>query len=116
MLELNVPNPVHANYLEQALGKWIKFAFIVCCEEDKELMAKYKESSRARFDYIYHIRELSLKHPVPTKDMKQFGVESYLDEVFDAPRIVKYELSNLGLVHRMVVGSQVRITIHFAPM
>lgn len=49
------------------------------------------------------------RHPIPIEELKQFGIECYLDETFDADPIVKYELCNVNSIHTMVAGTKVLI-------
>ncbi|KAI3445060.1 hypothetical protein Pfo_001725 [Paulownia fortunei] len=103
LLEVNVANRFHADYLEGHVANYIWKAFITQDSEDRDLLVKNLRS----FDVpvINHVRnEGHHRDPFQTTDeMRKLGISSRLDQVFEAPHAVKEVLiGQFGLDHSYI--------------
>lgn len=103
LLEVNVSNRFHADYLESHVAHYIWKAFITQDSEDRDLLFRNLRS----FDVpiINHV-ENEGRHQEPfemTDEMHALGISSRLDQVFEAPHAVKEVLiSQFGLDHSYI--------------
>ncbi|KAL0464463.1 UNVERIFIED_CONTAM: Structural maintenance of chromosomes protein 5 [Sesamum latifolium] len=103
LLEVNVANRFHADYLEGHVANYIWKAFITQDLEDRDLLVKNLRS----FDVpvINHVRnEGGRREPFQaTDEMRKLGISSRLDQVFEAPHAVKEVLiGQFGLDHSYI--------------
>ncbi|KAL0425656.1 UNVERIFIED_CONTAM: Structural maintenance of chromosomes protein 5 [Sesamum radiatum] len=103
LLEVNVANRFHADYLEGHVANYIWKAFITQDSEDRDLLVKNLRS----FDVpvINHVRnEGGRREPFQeTDEMRKLGISSRLDQVFEAPHAVKEVLiGQFGLDHSYI--------------
>ncbi|KAL2234154.1 UNVERIFIED_CONTAM: Structural maintenance of chromosomes protein 5 [Sesamum indicum] len=103
LLEVNVANRLHADYLEGHVANYIWKAFITQDSEDRDLLVKNLRS----FDVpvINHVRnEGGCREPFQeTDEMRKLGISSRLDQVFEAPHAVKEVLiGQFGLDHSYI--------------
>ncbi|XWS42860.1 hypothetical protein CRYUN_Cryun16bG0050800 [Craigia yunnanensis] len=103
LLEVNVSDQVHANFLEGHVAHYIWKSFITQDSGDRDFLVKNLQS----FDVpiLNYVRnESGQKAPFEiSKQMHEFGIYSRLDQVFDAPTAVKEVLtSQFGLEHSYI--------------
>lgn len=98
LLEVNVSNRAHANYLEDHVGHYIWKSFITQDAGDRDFLAKnLKPFDVPILNYVSN--ESSRKEPFQiSEEMRALGISARLDQVFDAPHAVKEVLiSQFGL-------------------
>ncbi|KAK9189255.1 hypothetical protein WN944_020661 [Citrus x changshan-huyou] len=98
LLEVNVSNRAHANYLEDHVGHYIWKSFITQDAGDRDFLAKnLKPFDVPILNYVSN--ESSCKEPFQiSEEMRALGISARLDQVFDAPHAVKEVLiSQFGL-------------------
>ncbi|KAK6232571.1 hypothetical protein SCA6_002644 [Theobroma cacao] len=103
LLEVNVADQVHANFLEGHVAHYIWKSFITQDSSDRDFLVKNLQS----FDVpiLNYVRDESgRKAPFEiSKQMHELGIYSRLDQVFDAPTAVKEVLtSQFGLEHSYI--------------
>ncbi|WCJ18564.1 structural maintenance of chromosomes 5 [Euphorbia peplus] len=107
LLEVNVSNRAHANYLEGQVAYYIWKSFITQDSHDRDLLVRYlKNFDVPILNYSndgYHVKE-----PFQVSDkMHELGINSRLDQVFDAPNAVKEVLISQFGLDRSYIGSKV---------
>ncbi|XP_020532841.1 structural maintenance of chromosomes protein 5 isoform X2 [Jatropha curcas] len=106
LLEVNVPDRVHADYLEGHVAYYIWKSFITQDPSDRDFLVKNLKS----FDVpiLNYVRdEHRPKEPFHiSKEMHELGIHSRLDQVFDAPEAVKEVLISQFSLDRSYVGSK----------
>ncbi|KAK6140426.1 hypothetical protein DH2020_025836 [Rehmannia glutinosa] len=90
LLEVNVANRFHADYLEGHVAYYIWKAFITQDSEDRDLLVK-----NLRFFDVPVINH-----------MRKFGISSRLDQVFEAPHAVKEVLIGQFGLDNSYIGSK----------
>ncbi|XVF06854.1 hypothetical protein REPUB_Repub06bG0087000 [Reevesia pubescens] len=103
LLEVNVPDQVHANFLEGHVAHYIWRSFITQDSGDRDFLVKNLQS----FDVpvLNYVREESGQKASfeISEQMRELGIHSRLDQVFDAPTAVKEVLtSQFGLEHSYI--------------
>ncbi|KAF3948280.1 hypothetical protein CMV_025705 [Castanea mollissima] len=98
LLEVNVSNRVHANYLEGHVPYYIWKSFITQDPRDRDFLVKNLKS----FDVpVLNYMGDDGRAPLPfqlTREMHLIGIYSRLDQVFNAPNVVEEVLtSQFGL-------------------
>ncbi|KAH9710035.1 Structural maintenance of chromosomes protein 5 [Citrus sinensis] len=85
LLEVNVSNRAHANYLEDHVGHYIWKSFITQDAGDRDFLAKnLKPFDVPILNYVSN--ESSRKEPFQiSEEMRALGISARLDQVFDAP-------------------------------
>lgn len=105
LLEVNVSNRIHADYLEGDVPGYIWKAFITQDAADRDLLFRNMRS----FDVpIINVADESQSH-VPfqiTEEMRMLGIDSRLDQVFDAPDAVKEALIGQFRLDHSYIGSR----------
>ncbi|KAK6163002.1 hypothetical protein DH2020_002843 [Rehmannia glutinosa] len=106
LLEVNVANRFHADYLEGHVAYYIWKAFITQDSEDRDLLVK----NLRFFDVpvINHVRDESCRRDPfhITEEMRKFGISSRLDQVFEAPHAVKEVLIGQFGLDNSYIGSK----------
>ncbi|KAJ4970229.1 hypothetical protein NE237_003328 [Protea cynaroides] len=103
LLEVKVQQPIHANYLEDQVPRYIWRAFITQDSADRDILVRNLKN----FDVAvlnYEKADRSNKVPLAvSEEMRKLGIYCRLDQVFDAPNAVKEVLTSLvGLEHAFV--------------
>ncbi|KAH9774379.1 Structural maintenance of chromosomes protein 5 [Citrus sinensis] len=95
LLEVNVSNRAHANYLEDHVGHYIWKSFITQDAGDRDFLAKnLKPFDVPILNYVSN--ESSRKEPFQiSEEMRALGISARLDQVFDAPHAVKELVTTL---------------------
>ncbi|KAK6804043.1 hypothetical protein RDI58_001827 [Solanum bulbocastanum] len=105
LLEVNVSNRIHADYLEGDVPGYIWKAFITQDAADRDLLVRNMRS----FDVpIINVADKSQSR-VPfqiTEEMRMLGIDSRLDQVFDAPDAVKEALVGQFRLDHSYIGSR----------
>lgn len=105
LLEVNVSNRIHADYLEGDVPGYIWKAFITQDAADRDFLVRNMRS----FDVpILNVSDESQSR-VPfqvTEEMRMLGIDSRLDQVFDAPDAVKEVLISQFRLDHSYIGSR----------
>ncbi|KAJ7982247.1 structural maintenance of chromosomes 5 [Quillaja saponaria] len=106
LLEVNVSNRIHAAFLEGQVSHYIWKSFITQDSGDRDLLVKNLRS----FDVPvlnYTGKDSCQREPFQlSKDMHAVGINSRLDQVFDAPNAVKEVLTGQFGLDRSYIGSK----------
>ncbi|XP_031264641.1 structural maintenance of chromosomes protein 5 isoform X1 [Pistacia vera] len=106
LLEVNVSNRVHANYLEGQVPNYIWKSFITQDASDRDFLVK----NLRLFDVPvlnYVSNDSHRKEPGQiTEEMRALGISSRLDQVFDAPNAVKEVLTSQCGLEYSYIGSK----------
>lgn len=107
-LEVTVPNPLHARYLEMVTPGWVITAFICQTPKDhdtllQELYDKQKLRVSAMYNEPYDPRRNP--NPCPLEELTNYGVSHFMDQVFEAPPVVKAALCGQGNAHLWAAGT-----------
>ncbi|KAA8515642.1 hypothetical protein F0562_018747 [Nyssa sinensis] len=106
LLEVNVSNRVHADYLEGHVPYYIWRSFITQDSGDRDLLAK----NIATFDVpVINYVGAENRHKEPfrvSEEMRALGIYSRLDQVFDAPNAVKEVLCGQSGLDNSYIGSK----------
>lgn len=106
LLEVNVSNRRHADYIEGHVANYIWKAFITQDPSDRDLLV---ENLRPfGLPIINYVRdEGSQKTPFQiTEEMRMLGIYSRLDQIFEAPHAVKEVLINQFGLECSYIGSE----------
>ncbi|RWR76688.1 structural maintenance of chromosomes protein 5 isoform X1 [Cinnamomum micranthum f. kanehirae] len=102
LLEVNVSNRVHASYLEEQVPNYIWKSFITQDPADRDILVRGLKS----FDVpvLNYVADRSHKNSSFTvsEEMRDLGIYSRLDQVFDAPAAVKEVLTSQAGLDRSV--------------
>ncbi|OMO50483.1 RecF/RecN/SMC [Corchorus capsularis] len=105
LLEVNVSDKLHANFLEGHVAHYIWKSFITQDSRDRDFLVKNLES----FDVPilnYVGGQSDRKEPFEiSNQMRELGIYSRLDQVFDAPTAVKEVLTSQCSLDRSYIGS-----------
>ncbi|KAK9283376.1 hypothetical protein L1049_011618 [Liquidambar formosana] len=106
LLEINVPNRVHANYLEGHVPYYIWKSFITQDSGDRDFLVKNMRS----FDVpVLNYVGNEGRHEGPfevSEEMRALGIYNRLDQVFDAPNAVKESLTSQFGLDFSYIGSK----------
>ncbi|KAM4070781.1 hypothetical protein ACB094_11G010200 [Castanea mollissima] len=106
LLEVNVSNRVHANYLEGHVPYYIWKSFITQDPRDRDFLVKNLKS----FDVpVLNYMGDDGRAPLPfqlTREMHLIGIYSRLDQVFNAPNVVEEVLTSQFGLDRSYIGSK----------
>ncbi|GFP92402.1 structural maintenance of chromosomes protein 5 [Phtheirospermum japonicum] len=108
LLEVNVTNRVHADYLEGQVAYYIWKAFITQDPEDRDFLAKNMKQMKFECPVINHVSKDG-RHREPfhtTDEMRRLGISSRLDQVFEAPHAVKEVLIGQFGLDSSYIGSK----------
>ncbi|CAA0808920.1 Structural maintenance of chromosomes protein 5 [Striga hermonthica] len=102
LLEVNVANRFHADYLEGHVAHYIWKAFITQDPKDRDLL--YKNLKPFDVPVINNVNDGGNREPFcMTEEMRKLGISSRLDQVFEAPHAVKKVLiGQFGLDHSYI--------------
>ncbi|KAL2461210.1 Structural maintenance of chromosomes protein 5 [Abeliophyllum distichum] len=103
LLEVNVSNRFHADYLEGHVAYYIWKAFITQDAYDRDFLFKNLRSYDV--PVINHVGDEGRRREPfqTTEEMRKLGISSRLDQVFEAPHAVKDVLtSQFGLEHSYI--------------
>lgn len=105
LIEVNVPHQKHASYLETQVPNYIWKSFITQDPVDRDFLVKgLKAFDIPVLNYVGD-RSPSRK-PLPvSEEMRKLGIYSRLDQVFDAPPVVKDVLVSQAALDHSFVGS-----------
>ena len=105
IVELNVKHERHARYLEHFIAPSLKCAFI--CQNDHDQDFLFHEFKRQRFtgQIIFPTAEA----PPNPGDLARYagtGIETYLDQTFEAPPMVRRALLLNVPLHKILAGNE----------
>ncbi|GAB4832518.1 Structural maintenance of chromosomes protein 5 [Ancistrocladus abbreviatus] len=104
LLEVNVSNQSHADYLEGHVARYIWKSFITQDPSDRDFLVKHMKT----FDVpiVNYVPDEDHRRPPHVSDkMRMLGVYSRLDQVFDAPDPVKDVLVTQFGLDNSYIGS-----------
>ncbi|EPS70148.1 hypothetical protein M569_04612, partial [Genlisea aurea] len=106
LLEVNVANKIHADYLEGHVSNYIWKAFITQDPDDRDLLVRNLKPYDV--PVINHVgNENHRREPFHlTDEMRKIGISSRLDLVFEAPDAVKEVLIGQFGLDRSYIGSK----------
>ncbi|KAJ6844319.1 structural maintenance of chromosomes protein 5 [Iris pallida] len=106
LLEVNVQNRVHAAYLESHVPNYIWKSFITQDPADRDFLVRNLKA----FDIpILNFVEQRGRNKEPfqiSREMRELGIYSRLDQVFDAPDAVKEVLITQANLENSYIGSR----------
>ncbi|XP_065855891.1 structural maintenance of chromosomes protein 5-like [Euphorbia lathyris] len=106
LLEVNVSDRAHANYLEGQVPYYIWKSFITQDPHDRDFLVKCLKNYDVPI-LNYANDEYRAKEPFQVSEkMHELGINSRLDQVFDAPRAVKEVLISQFGLDRSCIGSK----------
>ncbi|GBG67284.1 hypothetical protein CBR_g88572 [Chara braunii] len=114
LLEVNVPQKEHAQYLEGHVPKWVWKCYVVDNDEDRTLLNhELKEVHNWGVSIVkadsddqdLYARVTQGLHV--TQEMREYGITHRLDEVLDAPQAVKNVLLQQAAVDQSFIGTRV---------
>lgn len=106
LLEVNVTNRLHANYLEGHVANYVWKAFITQNSEDRDLLVKSLRSFDVPvINYVMTGNHRSDSFQA-TDEMRKLGISSRLDQVFEAPHAVKEVLISQFHLDTSYIGSK----------
>lgn len=115
-LELHVADALHARYLEQQIPTSLMWAFICETAHDRNvLMREYIEKTQPRPAITVIVPSSpstsshetnTSRYPVPLSELSRYGITHYLDQVFEAPPLVRQVVCSMVDLHLCAVGTQ----------
>ncbi|KAM6595068.1 hypothetical protein CsatA_002771 [Cannabis sativa] len=106
LLEVNVPERHHANYLEGHAPNYVWKSFITQDPHDRDLLVKsLKPFDVPTLNYVANQRFSSDPFQI-TDQMRALGIDSRLDQVFDAPFAVREVLVSQCHLDKSYIGSE----------
>ncbi|XP_066376413.1 structural maintenance of chromosomes protein 5-like isoform X2 [Miscanthus floridulus] len=105
LLEVNVQDKLHATYLENHVPNYIWKSFITLDASDRDyIVRETKQYGIPVLNYLAH--EGTRRQPLNiTPEMKQLGIYSRLDQVFQAPDTVKDVLISQAGLDNSYIGT-----------
>ena len=104
--EVHVKCREHAKYLEQHVPRWCWNMFVTTNEDDHGVLAQGLKSFRVNISTYTGDTEEKIVHVNgDASTYSQYGISHTLDEIFDAPNIVKHILKDNAQIHRAYVGN-----------
>ncbi|MCD9560307.1 Structural maintenance of chromosomes protein 5 [Datura stramonium] len=105
LLEVNVSNRIHADYLEGHVAGYIWKAFITQDAADRDFLVRNMRSFGLPIINIADESQSRAPFQV-TEEMRMLGIDSRLDQVFDAPDAVKEALISQFRLDYSYIGSR----------
>ncbi|XP_070043138.1 structural maintenance of chromosomes protein 5 isoform X1 [Nicotiana tabacum] len=105
LLEVNVSNRIHADYLEDHVPFYAWKAFITQDAADRDFLVKNMRSFNLPVLNVADERPSRVPFKI-TEEMRMLGIHSRLDQVFDAPDAVKEVLINQFGLDSSYIGSR----------
>lgn len=105
LLEVTVQNQVHATYLEGHVANYIWKSFITQDPSDRDFLVRNLKSYDVPILNYVEDRGNSRMPFQISHEMRELGIESRLDQVFDAPNAVKDVLISQSSLDRSYIGS-----------
>jgi chromosome segregation ATPase len=106
-MHISIRNPSFARFVETAVDKSVRCAFVTQDEADRETLNRLMQQNGIRgircINYAGDSRS-DYSPPVPTAQLKKFGLLGYMDELFDAPDVVKWVLNDTAKLHQIAFG------------
>ena len=106
-MHVSVRNKELARFIETLVDRSLRCAFVTQDERDREtlngLMTRNNIKGIRCINYVTNKRT-NYSPPVPSAQLKQYGVLGYMDEAFDAPDIVKKVLNDSAKLHQIAFG------------
>jgi chromosome segregation ATPase len=107
-LQINVPDAIHAKYLEFHCPKFGLLCFVTQNSKDREFIQhNFVDPQKKNISIInFEKTPKKLNHQVDLSvNGKKCGVTKYLDEVFSAPDIIKSVLEDICMISKAGIGT-----------
>ncbi|EIE27053.1 P-loop containing nucleoside triphosphate hydrolase protein [Coccomyxa subellipsoidea C-169] len=108
LLEVTVADQQHAKYLEQQLPGHIWTRFVTVYREDQDELRREAQRRKVHITTSNYTGSVTapLQHPDgPASQYANFGITHTLDEVFEAPPVIKRILNDESSITRAYVGT-----------
>ena len=106
--EVHVKHAEHAPFLEQHVPRWCWNMFVVTSQADHSMLGPQLKRFGVNISTYQGDPGAPIDHPNGEgHTYASYGITYTLDEVFDAPNIVKHILKDNSQIHRAYVGSNV---------
>lgn len=109
--EVEVSNPQHAAMLEQhvQMAQWL--VFVTEHKDDQDQLIRVSREENWRFKPSVSCYNADASQDIPhsrgeAHQYRQFGIEATLDEVFEAPLLVKHNLKDEAGIHETYIGGR----------
>eukprot|EP00898_Chlorokybus_atmophyticus_P008216 jgi/Chlat1/8396/Chrsp80S07832 len=109
LLEVNVPVQEHAKYLEMHCARSVWTSFVTTNREDAELLREVVQNAGCLALCTNYAADPNAPLQHPSGDASQYtnyGITHTLDEVFEAPLVVKHVICDLSAVNCSYVGTR----------
>ncbi|KAJ9575653.1 hypothetical protein L9F63_007482, partial [Diploptera punctata] len=110
ILEINIPNPSHAKYVESIIPRRDLFAFT--CEDKRdmnELIRILRGEKKLKINAVHsgseHPPLSSFRPNIDIQQLRHLGFYSYLSDMFNAPELIKSYLCRMYRLHNIPVGN-----------
>eukprot|EP00741_Cyanophora_paradoxa_P006181 tig00000984_g5993.t1 len=100
--ELEVTDEYHARVLETQLSKDAMQGFVFEDREDRQRAADAFKKNNVK-GVTFRSQGMTEAHLLPVGDFAQYGVVGYLEDLFDAPPLVKAILRDVSSTHKVLV-------------
>lgn len=104
-MEVSLKDKMHCVWLDKILPFSEGTGFYTEYMEDRQAIIDYQNKQKwkqVRITWAGHAGE-EHRRPLSKEQMKQFGFSCYLDELFDAPELVKWTLCNQHSLHQVPI-------------
>lgn len=106
LLEVKVPNGIHANYLENHVPNYIWKSFVTQDPSDRDLLVhNLKQFDVPILNYVGGVGVNRSQFEI-TQEMSELGICSRLDQVFTAPQAVKEVLISQAALDHSYIGDR----------
>jgi chromosome segregation ATPase len=106
-LEISVKENLHAQYLENHCPRWLLQSFVCDNGNDKEfIIQELIEKQKLKITVTYVDYSPGLPDRIcDINDLRKYGITHFLDEVFDAPAIVKQAMNDNAQLFKVACGT-----------
>ncbi|URD96330.1 RecF/RecN/SMC N terminal domain, partial [Musa troglodytarum] len=106
LLEVNVPDLLHASYLERHVPNYIWKSFITQDSADRDFLVRNLKSYDIPILNYVEGRGISRVLFQVSHEMRELGIYNRLDQVFEAPDAVKDVLISQAALEKSYIGSR----------
>jgi len=108
-LSVAVPERKHAKFVEKVVPFNVKKAFVTQTIEDRELLSRELDRLGAKkMMMINYVPDPTRRYenPIPVAQLAKYGITHYLDQVIEAPEVVRRVLQDNASLHLIALGSE----------
>ncbi|CAL9754472.1 unnamed protein product [Musa acuminata subsp. burmannicoides] len=106
LLEVNVPDQLHASYLERHVPNYIWKSFITQDSADRDFLVRNLKSYDIPILNYVEGRAINRVLFQVSHEMRELGIYNRLDQVFEAPDAVKDVLISQAALEKSYIGSR----------